>query len=101
MPIESIGFIKRLCNGAFYRFMHLARVYKPNFIFGRMNVDIHLIERDFDEHNGDRKLSFNQALGIPLKYTVLDAAVADKSAVYENIKSSGCPPRHFRRTDPA
>jgi hypothetical protein len=50
-----------------------------------MDVDIHLIERNFDKNNGDRKLPFHQALGIPLKYAVLDAAVANKSTVDKNI----------------
>ncbi len=65
--------------------MNLMRVNESNLVFGGMDVDIHLIERNFDKNSGNRKLPFNQALGIPLKYAVLNAAVTNESAVDKNI----------------
>ncbi len=66
--------------------MNLMRINKSNLVFGRMDVDIHLIEGNLDKNGRDRKLPFHQALGIPLEYAVLDAAITDKAAVDKNIE---------------
>ncbi len=100
-PVDPVNFIQPLGDGAFYGFMHLVRVYKANFIFGRMHVDIHLIKRNFDKNNGNRKLPLDQALRKSLKDTVLDRPVAHEPAVDKDIEPPGGAARHPRRTDPA
>ena len=76
--------------------MHLVRVHKANFIFGWMHVDIHLIKRNLDKNDGNRKLPFNQTLRKSIKDTVLDGAVAYKSAVDKDIQPAGGTTRNSR-----
>ena len=86
-PVNPVYFVQSLTDGAFDGFMHSVRVYKANFVFGRMHVNIHLIKRNFDKNNSDGKLPLHQALRKSLKDTVLDRPVAHKPAVDKDIDS--------------
>ena len=66
-----------------------------------MHVDIHLIKRDFDKNNGNRKLPFDQALRKSRKDTVLDRPVAHEPPVDKDIEAPGGPAGYPRGTDPA
>jgi len=80
--------------------MHPVRVNKPNFIFGRMHVNIDLVKRNPDENHGHRKLPFDQALRKSCKNTVLDGSIAHKTVIDKNIQPPGCPARNGRRANP-
>ena len=62
---------------------------EADLVFGGMNIDIHLAKGHFDKQGGDRKLTFDQPLGIAFKQGMLDDPVSHESAVDVNEQAPG------------